>query len=123
MKKSTKTTLILLGAGTAAAGVCAAAVRELYCFTFMRQGSPLITAVREKTTVPGHDQAYYDHRDGLKEKVLQMPQIRMTMPSARGETLAGFYFPCEGSDGSRIAYIVHGYRSEHAETVGMYMDF
>ena len=123
MKKSAKTALILLGTGTAAAGVCAAAVRELYNYTFTRKGSPLITALREKTTVPGHDQAYYDHRDSLKEKVLSMPQIRMTIPSARGENLAGFYFPCEGSDGSRIAFIVHGYRSEHAETAGMYMDF
>ncbi len=122
MNKTAKTALLILGAG-AAAGIPACLVRELYRYSFVRESSPLISALMEKISAPGHGQAYYERRETLKERVKALPRIRMSISSGRGETLAGFYFPCENSDGSRIAFIVHGYRSEHAETAGMYMDF
>ena len=121
MQKATKTLIVLSGFG-AAAGASAFLMQELYRYTFVKEGSPLITAVYEKHN-RGHEQAYYDWRDGLKERARSLLQFRLSMPSARGEKLAGFYFPCEGSDGSRVAFIVHGYRSEHAETAGMYLAY
>ncbi len=98
-----------------------AAVRELYRYSFMREGSPLIDRLRPDGK--GHEDAYYLWRDALKEKLKAMPQIRISILSDRHERLAGFYLPCEGSDGSRIAFIVHGYHSEHAETAGMVVDY
>ena len=122
MKKHGKFILILSAAGTAT-GSFIFLVRELYRYTFTRQGSAFLYSLYEKNSKPGHEPAYYQLRDSLKEKLLSLPQIRLSITSPRGEQLAGFYFPCENSDGSRIAFIVHGYRSDHAETAGMYMDF
>lgn len=122
MKKAGKTLWILSGLG-AATGAAVLFTRELYRHSFMRDGSPLISPLYERISGPGHEPAYYEKRDRLKEEIRTLPQFRLKMPSARGEKLAGFYFPCEGSDGSRVAFLVHGYRSEHAETAGMYVDF
>ena len=46
-----------------------------------------------------------------------------TLTSERGETLHGYYFPCGAKLSKRIAFIVHGYHSEHAETAGMLLEF
>ena len=117
MGKAGRSLWALSGLG-AAAGVSALFVRELYRHVFVRGGSAVLSPLYEKLTGPGHEPDYY-----VKEKVGALPQYRLSMPSARGEKLAGFYFPCGESDGSRVAFLVHGYRSEHAETAGMYMDF
>ena len=117
--RKNRTALLLLPA--AGAAVYAAAARELYRYSFTRSGSPLITHLTGSRKT--HEEAYYLWRDSRKETVLSLPQIRMSIPSDRGEALAGFYFPCENSDGSRIAFIVHGYGSDHAETAGMVMDY
>ena len=107
------------------AGACGAlfgaAVRELYRYSFMREGSHLITRLKGESK--GHEDAYYVWRDGLKEKLKAAPQVRISIVSDRHERLAGFYLPCEGSDDSRIAFVVHGYRSEHAETAGMVLEY
>ncbi len=124
MKKKSKnktlriSLLALLGTGAAA---FAAAVRELYHYSFTRKGSRLVTKIRGESRT--HEDAYYVWRDSMKDKFKKAPQITMTMPSGRGETLFGFYLPCPGSDGSRIAFIVHGYGSDHAETAGMVLDY
>ena len=106
--------------GLLAAGF-GAAVREVYRYAFARNGSRLVTLLTGDSK--SHEDAYYEWRDSRKEKFLAAPQTRMTIRSDRGYELAGFYLPCEGSDGSRIAFIVHGYHSEHAETAGMVLDF
>ena len=117
-KGGAKRLLLLPAAGAAA---LAAAVGELYRFSFTRGGSRLIERLLPEEK--GHEDAYYVWRNGLKEKLLAAPQIRMSIVSDRGERLAGFYLPCENSDGSRIVFIVHGYRSDHAETAGMVLDY
>ena len=117
-KKSRSALLLLPAAGAA---LFSAALRELYCYSFTRSGSPLLNRLRGKRKT--HEEAYYAWRDSMKKKLLAAPQIRMSIVSDRGERLAGFYLPCEGSDGSRIAFVVHGYGSDHAETAGMVLDY
>lgn len=48
--------------------------------------------------------------------------IRYTITSDRGETLQGFYYPAGKKPGKKLVFIVHGYRSEHAETAGMFYE-
>ncbi len=117
-KKGRSALLLLPAAGAA---VFSAGVRELYRYSFTRSGSLLVSRLKgEKKT---HEEAYYSWRDSKKDAFNAAPQIRMSIVSDRSERLAGFYLPCEGSDGSRVAFIVHGYGSEHAETAGMVLDY
>lgn len=100
-------------------GLAVGFTEELYRYVFCRSGSPLFSALfRGKT----HDEAYYRHRDGEAEKLRALPQERFEIRSSRGARLVGHYFHGEG-DGKRIVFMVHGYRSEHAETAGMYWDY
>ena len=92
---------------------------ELYRHVFARGGSPLLTPLLDKK---GHAEDYYRHRDSAAERLRRLPQERWEIRSARGKRLAGFYIPGAGQ-GRRVAFLVHGYRSEHAETAGMYYDY
>ena len=100
----------------ALAGAAAGFVEELYRYTFCREGSRLLAPFLDKK---GHEPAYYAARDSAAEALRRRPRERMELRSARGEKLVGYYYPASG-EGKRIAFIVHGYRSEHAETAGLY---
>ena len=93
--------------------------REMYRFIFCRNGSLLLNSFMSGKS---HKPDYYEHRDGTAEALRQRRQQLYTLRSVRGETLQGYYFPC-GGEGKRIAFLIHGYRSEHAETAGMYLDY
>ena len=96
------------------------AVWDVYRYIFARRRPPLLEALLDKKT---HCPEYYVWRDrhanGLESKV----HLCYTMQSERGETLQGFYFPCGKKFSKRIAFIVHGYHSEHAETAGMLHEY
>lgn len=92
---------------------------ELYRYVFCREGSPLLTPLLDKK---GHAEDYYLHRDGTAAVLRTLPREEFTLLSSRGKMLRGFYYPGGGA-GKRIAFLVHGYRSEHAETAGMYRDY
>lgn len=96
------------------------AVWDVYRYIFARRRPPLLEALQDKKT---HCPEYYVWRDrqanGLESKV----HLCYTIQSERGETLQGFYFPCGKKFGKRIAFIVHGYHSEHAETAGMLHEY
>jgi pimeloyl-ACP methyl ester carboxylesterase len=109
---------VLLALGLPAAALCGF-TGELYRHVFCRGGSPLLTPLLDKK---GHAEDYYLHRDGDAARLRRLPQERMELRSSRGKRLAGFYIP-GGGEGRRIAFLVHGYRSEHAETAGMYYDY
>ena len=100
-------------------GAAAFLTRELYRYVFCREGSPLLAPILDSK---GHEPDYYTWRENCAEALRQRPQRRFTIRSARGERLAGFYYPA-GGEGKRIAFIVHGYRSEHADTAGMFFDY
>lgn len=92
---------------------------ELYRHIFCREGSPILSPLLD---TKNHKEDYYRHRDGDAARLRALPQERFALRSARGALLQGFYFPGTG-EGKRIAFLVHGYRSEHAEAAGMYADY
>ena len=106
--------VLLLPAG-AALGFTA----ELYRYVFLRGGSKLLNPLFDKKT---HADDYYEHRDTLAARLRTLPQQRFVIRSERGEKLIGHYLP-GGGGGKRIAFIVHGYHSEYADTAGMYFDY
>lgn len=119
MKKLKKT--YLLPAALGGAAVCAASVltAELYRYTFRREGSRLLAPFLDKKS---HEDDYYLRRDAAAQRLRETPGERLEIASARGETLRGWYFPL-GGNGKRIAFLIHGYRSEYAETAGLYLDY
>ena len=111
MKKS----LPIVGLSAAALSVLTG---ELYRHVFCREGSPLLSPLMNGKS---HKPDYYAHRDGDAEKLRRLPCQRFELRSGRGALLRGYYYP-GGGEGKRIAFRVHGYRSEHAETAGMYYE-
>ena len=97
----------------------AALTEELYAYVFLRRSSKLIAAALDRR---GHAQDYYTARDTAAAVMRERAQQRWTIRSDRGEPLQGYYFP-GGGVGRRVAFVVHGYRSEHADTAGRYYDF
>ena len=114
-----KWVLVPAAAAGAAAGTAAVLTAELYRYSFCREGSKLLAPFLDKRT---HEEDYYLRRDAAAQRLREQPSERMELRSARGERLSGWYFPL-GGDGERIAFLVHGYRSEHAETAGLYLDY
>lgn len=93
---------------------------ELYRYIFCRSSSPLFCALLDSDK--GHDADYYAFRQKAAAQLHQTPHETYTIYSARGEALKGFYYPC-GAHGKRIAFILHGYRSNHEDTAGMVYDY
>lgn len=91
---------------------------ELYRYTFRREGSALLAPLLDTR---GHEDAYYVRRDAAAAALRARPHETLHIRSARGEMLSGFYYPFAG-EGKRIAFLIHGYRSEHAENAGLYAD-
>lgn len=108
--------LLLLPA--ALCGAAAVFTAELYRYTFRREGSALLAPFLDKK---GHEDAYYIKRDNAAAALRCRPRTKLQIRSARGELLTGYYYPGSG-EGKRIAFLIHGYRSEHAETAGLYYD-
>ena len=100
-------------------GAAAVFAAELYRYTFCREGSKLLAPVLDKR---GHEEDYYLCRDRAAERLRRTQSERLELRSARGELLRGRYFPL-GGGGRRIAFLIHGYRSEYAETAGLYLDY
>lgn len=104
----------------AAAAGAALAAADVYSFVFARTRPPLLNALLDKKT---HDADYYARRDGNAALLRRQMHLCYTIQSERGETLQGNYYPCGAKFSKKIAFIVHGYRSEHAETAGMFREF
>ena len=103
----------------ALAAAAALFTEELYRFMFVRGGSPILDPILDKK---GHEPPYYFMRDTAAEALRQRHCERLTIRSARGEKLCGFYYP-GGGEGKRIAFLLHGYRSDHAEASGLYYEY
>ena len=111
---------VFAGAAGAALFLGALGLGELYRYTFCREYSRLSGALLDKRN---HADAYYAHRDGAAAALRYRTRREYTLESARGEKLRGYLYPAPQGGGKRMAFIVHGYRSEHAETAGMYYDY
>jgi len=116
MKKSVKL--------SAAAGLAAGAAlfAEGYRYVFCRNYSALTGAIADRKN---HEDAYYHYRDGLADYMRSRPHSEHRIVNDEGHILHGFYYPADrdGKPSGRIAFIVHGFRSEHNETAGQFYDY
>ncbi len=92
---------------------------ELYRYLFCRGSSKLF---RKLFDSKGHDEAYYQARDAAAERLKATPCETYTIRNDRGQTLKGYYYPC-GAEGKQIAFLIHGYRSDHLDTGGLYYEY
>ena len=92
---------------------------EMYRHLFYRKPSAFITMLSDPK---GHEPEYYSFRDKKAQKFRETPHEEYSITSSTGQQLKGFYYP-GGAQGKKIAFIIHGYRSEHAETAGMFYDY
>ena len=92
---------------------------ELYRYVFCRNSSALFTRLFDTR---GHEPNYYITRDEAADRLRRQAHTEYTIRSDRGDLLKGYYYPC-GSEGKKIAFLIHGYRSEHIETAGLYYDY
>ena len=99
--------------------LAAFAAEELYRYIFCSRSSRLFTLLFDSK---GHEPGYYAWRDAAAGKMEALPKKKFTIRSRRGEELAGFYYP-NGAEGKKIAFIVHGYRSDHGDTGGIVCDY
>lgn len=96
------------------------AVWDVYKFIFARRRPPALNSLLDKKT---HRPEYYVWRDERAAALESKVHLCYTIESDRGEALQGFYFPCGKKFSKKIAFIVHGYHSEHAETAGMLHEY
>ena len=94
-------------------------LEEMYRYIFYRHRLSFFSLFESNK---GHRPAYYNFRNQSADRLIARPAEEYTIHSKRGEELHGFYYPC-GSGGKKIAFIIHGYRSNHADTGGMFYDF
>lgn len=92
---------------------------ELYRYIFCRKQSAILARLLDSK---GHEDGYYAARDAAAAYLRQLPHEEYTLYSSRGQKLKGYYYPC-GSGGKKIVFMVHGYRSEHADTAGLYYEY
>ena len=90
----------------------------LYNYIFSGNLGKLLSALPEKKN---HTDEYIAWRDGWKEKMLSTPCREFTLENPKGIKLKGFYYQAGDAPSGRIAFIVHGYRSEHAEAAGPFL--
>lgn len=103
-----------------AASAAAVFTGELYRYVFCRKGSPVFNRISGRKN---HLRDYYLYRDRAAEHLRAAPQERILLRSDRGVELCGFYLPCGERPSGKIAFLIHGYRSNHAEAAGMFLDY
>ena len=118
MKMKTKLTLGAAGAATASLAVLSAVSMEAYRAVFERNPSPIFSPFVNARPAG----SFHDWRAAGAEYLRKQKHQLYTITSARGELLQGYYYPTTGG-GKRIAFIVHGCRSDHASAAGVLYDF
>lgn len=94
-------------------------VWDVYRYIFWRTRPKYLSLLLDKK---GHNDDYYARRDSAAEELRKAPCEKYEINSDRGEKLCGWYYPCGEEKSKKIAFIVHGYHSEHAETAGMFRE-
>lgn len=104
----------------AAAAGTTLALCDCYRYIFYRSRSKLSRFIFER---PGHDSRFYAARGCAAEALESRPHEVITIPSDNGYFLNGFYYRA-GSERSRVvAFIIHGYRANHADAAGFFADY
>ena len=104
-----------VSAALAAAAGAGVLTGELYKYVFRRDSSALFEYFHRPG---GHGEAFRAFREASAARLRALPHTDYTIHSARGEALRGYYFPA-GTAHNRIAFVIHGYRSNAMETAGM----
>ena len=94
-------------------------VWDVYRYIFWRTRPKYLSLILDKK---GHSDDYYARRDSAAEELRKAPCEKYEIRSDRGEKLCGWYYPCGEEKSKKIAFIVHGYHSEHLETAGMFFE-
>lgn len=89
----------------------------LYNYIFNKDPGPLA-----RLDKPSHQEDYYEWRLSGCEKLENMRRKVFTLKSPQGLNLKGYYYPASDTPSKTIAIIVHGYRSFHSDTAGMFAD-
>lgn len=110
MKRSTALSALALSAA-------AAFTAGAYQFSFGR--SPLARPMSRR----GRSPAFQRSREEAAARMRRLPHRTYTIVSARGVTLKGFYYPCGDSTSDKVAFLVHGFHSEHREAAGLYLRY
>lgn len=118
INKYVKTALTFTGIGVAGAAVSLSAM--FYRYTFCRHRGLLLPAL---LYTEGHDKHYYKFRDNTARALSKIPCSEHTINTKRGINLKGYYYAGGRKPSGKIAFLVHGYHSEHLETCGQYYDF
>ena len=113
MKKA-KILLPAVSAGAAATAAVAVGLWQGYLEAFGAQGSRLVDPFRSF----GHKAGYYVRLRESTESMSGRHRRRYELTNARGQKLCAYYYPCGDSPSGKIAFIVHGYRANHAEAAG-----
>ena len=92
---------------------------EAYRFIFCRPASALFTKLFDSK---GHEPNYYITRDQAADRLRKVPHETWTIRGHKGEQLKGFYYP-NGAHGKKIVFLIHGYRSNHIETGGLFYEY
>ena len=93
-------------------------LEELYRFIYCRH-SGVFTVFEKKH----HSPDYYERRDGYKAEMEKLPHIEHRLTNDFGKTLAGCYFCAGDKPSGKIAFIVHGYRSDGMEAAGPFCGY
>lgn len=93
---------------------------ELYRYLFCRNPGRILPLILDKKN---HRPDYYLQRDEKAQRLRERACLHYCIKSADGKELKGFYYPAGEKPCGRIAFIIHGYRSEHAETSGFFYDY
>jgi len=91
---------------------------ELYRYVFFRHKG--ITSLLDTRS---HKDDYYIKRDSFRARLLERAHTRHEIISRRGARLVGNYYCCADKPCGKIAFIVHGYRSDGAEASGPFADY
>ena len=110
-----KTGLIVSSLAAALGLGTAFTLQQGYLEAFGPDGSRFVDPFRSF----GHEAAYYVRLREATDSMAVRPRRRCELKNSRGEKLVGYYYPCGDKPTGKIAFIVHGYRANHAEAAGV----
>lgn len=100
------------------AAISALGLREVYKYSFCAGSSKIIKRFDKKT----HNARFYIRKNQAIKEMKERLCWEHSIKSERGDELKGFYFPCGDKPSGKIAFVIHGYRSDHADTGCMLME-
>lgn len=107
---------LILSAAAAALGLGTAfTLQQGFLEAFGPNGSRLVDPFRGF----GHKAGYYVRLEEAKSSMASRPRQAYEIENDRGEKLRGYYYPCGDNPTGKIAFILHGYRADHAEAAGV----